>query len=291
VFYQDATWMTLPDDDPYAAIAPTWINGRCRDISKRHVEQVFETVFGYPLAIDPLTHRGVCLRKSNRNYVKNVTLLQCPIPIEELNEDYVYERLIDSRVPGLGAISQSTYVVGGEVATVFKVIIQDWISAGAFVDGSFDLSAVYPTSVFSAQELEQIAVFCDAMGLEYGKLDILRDNDDHRIYIHDANNSPGSDSRHPRVKRFRAEQMAQAFVDRYPLRTSEPASSRAGLPLPGTDGYREEATLLAEQLATQSARLALLEQEVHTFGAGMARLLEADRNARRVSAGKHAKHR
>src|SRR5262245_64207557 len=89
VLQQDATWVTLPDDDPYAAIAPTWINGRCRDISKRKVEEVFAAVFGYPLAIDPLTHQEVCLRKNNRNFfyvngVKDVTLLECPLPTEAL---------------------------------------------------------------------------------------------------------------------------------------------------------------------------------------------------------------
>jgi hypothetical protein len=53
VLYQGATWVTLADDDPFAGIAPTWINGRCRDISKRTVEQVLAETFGYPLAVAP----------------------------------------------------------------------------------------------------------------------------------------------------------------------------------------------------------------------------------------------
>ena len=125
LFDAHATWVTLADDDPFAEIAPTWINGRCRDISKRTVERVFETVFGYPLAIDPLTHQGRCLRKSNQNCVKvngvkDVRILACPIPVEELDEQYVYERLVDSRVPGLGIIELPTTVVGGEVISVFQ---------------------------------------------------------------------------------------------------------------------------------------------------------------------------
>src|SRR4051794_19817354 len=35
ILFQDATWVTLVEDDPHAAVASTWINGRCRDISKR----------------------------------------------------------------------------------------------------------------------------------------------------------------------------------------------------------------------------------------------------------------
>src|SRR5262245_15292476 len=120
VLHQDETWVTLPDGDPWAALSTTWINGRCRDISKRTVEGVFEAVFGYPLAIDPLTHQGLCLRKSNKNYVKDAVVLECPIPSEELDDRYVYERLVDSRVPGLGAIELRPTVVCGTVITVEK---------------------------------------------------------------------------------------------------------------------------------------------------------------------------
>src|SRR5262245_43261570 len=88
VLYQDETWVRLPEDDPWATDSVHWINGRCRDISKRRVEQVFAAVFGYPLAIDPLTHQGVCLRKNNQNFVyvngvKDVQLVTCPIPAED----------------------------------------------------------------------------------------------------------------------------------------------------------------------------------------------------------------
>src|SRR4051812_32608081 len=69
ILYRDATWVVLPDDDPYAASAASWINGRCRDISKRTVQRVFAEVFGYPLAIDPLTHQGLCVRKPNLNAI------------------------------------------------------------------------------------------------------------------------------------------------------------------------------------------------------------------------------
>ena len=147
-------------------------------------------------------------------------LLTCPIPVEELNEQYVYERLVDSRVPGLGTIELPTTVVGGEVVSVFRVIRPDWISAGTFADNALDVAVVYPTSVFSAQELEQIALFCDAMGFDYGKLDIIRDNADQRIYILDANTTPDIGSR-PNANLFKAEQLAQAFLERYPPRSGK----------------------------------------------------------------------
>ena len=39
-------------------------------------------------------------------------------------------------------------------------------------------------------ELKKVCQFCERMGLDYGEVDILRDNTDGRIYIVDANNTP-----------------------------------------------------------------------------------------------------
>ena len=44
--------------------------------------------------------------------------------------------------------------------------------------------------VFTLDEIENILTFCKEMCLEYCELDILRDNDNKRIYIIDANDTP-----------------------------------------------------------------------------------------------------
>lgn len=44
-----------------------------------------------------------------------------------------------------------------------------------------------PGQVFSSEEIEAIARFCAAFGLDWGGLDILRDRYDGRIYIVDVN--------------------------------------------------------------------------------------------------------
>jgi len=43
------------------------INGACTDISKSHVAQVFESVFGYNLSIDPSQTTGRYLEKGEEN--------------------------------------------------------------------------------------------------------------------------------------------------------------------------------------------------------------------------------
>ena len=150
VLYRDATWVTLPEDDRYADLAASWINGRCWDISKRTVQRVFKEVFGYPLAVDPLTHQGVCVRKSNLNAVnvndvKDMLVVVGPIPEDELSDRDVYERLVDGRVPGLGHVELYAYVVGGTVVSVLREVRLGGMDAGRpqdFLIGRWSIRAV-----------------------------------------------------------------------------------------------------------------------------------------------------
>jgi hypothetical protein len=227
VLYRDATWVALPEDDPYAGVAPSWINGRCRDISKRTVQRVFADVFGYPLAIDPLTHQGLCVRKSNVNAVKGRKVLVAPIPEDEISDADVYERLVDGLVPGLGRIELSPIVVGGTVVSVLRSITTDGMRTGR-PGKLLDVSVVIPTSDFSQQELEQIGEFCEAMGLDFGKLDIIRDRVDQRLYILDANKTPHYNPVWTGARRafflHTVEHVVQAFHERFPMRSAVPAS-------------------------------------------------------------------
>jgi hypothetical protein len=244
VLYRDATWVTLPEDDPYAAIAPTWINGRCRDISKRTVQRVFAEVFGYPLAVDPLTYEGVCVRKPNRNAVsvndvKDMLVMVGPIPADELSDEHVYERRIDGRVPGLGHVELYTYVVGGTVVSVLRDVRLDGMQAGRLAK-MLDHSVVDARMVFSAQERTQIGGFCAAMGLDYGKLDIIRDREDRRLYILDANKTPHYNlAGWTDVTRawflHTVEQVVQTFPEHFPPRSVTPALRPTGGCAPGND--------------------------------------------------------
>jgi glutathione synthase/RimK-type ligase-like ATP-grasp enzyme len=44
-----------------------------------------------------------------------------------------------------------------------------------------------PEEVFSAAELSQIERFCDAMQLDWGGLDVLREHESGRLYVVDVN--------------------------------------------------------------------------------------------------------
>lgn len=52
------------------------------------------------------------------------------------------------------------------------------------------------TSVFSGIEKEKILAFTEKFGLDYGEVDVLRDNDDGRLYVIDVNNTPFGPPKH-----------------------------------------------------------------------------------------------
>ena len=141
------------------------VNAGCTDIRKSRVDRAFEAVFGYGLPIDPLTHQGVILRKSERNGPHDAVLLDGPL--QSVEEGYVYQRLVTYA---------SVYVNYRPVDNRFQPLPV----ASAYCS---------PTEAFSAAERENISRFCGLMGLDFGALDVLRDSDG-RMYICDCNNTP-----------------------------------------------------------------------------------------------------
>jgi hypothetical protein len=71
--------------------------------------------------------------------------------------------------------------------------------------------------VLSGEEIRNIGKFATSIGLDYGELDVLRDRDDRRIYIVDANNTPtGPSYRLPSAELRRAVNiLALAFRDEF----------------------------------------------------------------------------
>ena len=72
------------------------VNINCVDISKAHVDEVFHSVFGYSVTVDPLTYTGNCVVKSNLNAQGGGRIISCPI--DTIEADVVYNKLIDNEV-------------------------------------------------------------------------------------------------------------------------------------------------------------------------------------------------
>ena len=65
-------------------------------------------------------------------------------------------------------------------------------------------------------EKQKISLFCTNLGLEFGSLDILRDMDEGKIYIVDANNTPHGPAKLSRKEAALAVQiLAEIFKKEY----------------------------------------------------------------------------
>lgn len=164
------------------------INVNCEDISKSHVDKVFQSVFGYSININPLTYNGKCVIKSDLNGLHDGKIISCPI--DKIESGVVYNKLIDNET--------ETGTVLHLRVPIFKhliplVYLKQLPLAHRFGTSSSHLISSQLTSVnevFSQEEIDKILCFSKKMGLDYGELDVLRDRSDGKLYIVDVNNTP-----------------------------------------------------------------------------------------------------
>ncbi len=175
-YFDDATRGVSPSLDGLKVF-----NGRCTDISKSHVAQVFEDVFGYPLRLDPMRSVGDIVEKAEKNGVHDGRVVQAPLPPRE---GYAYQRLIDTADDQGLVHDLRTPCVDGVPVVVWD---KTKLAGKRFAIHNSRALLRQPCDVFTEQELGNIAAFTARMGLDWGGLDILRGRVDGRIYIVDVN--------------------------------------------------------------------------------------------------------
>lgn len=182
-YFEDREFLTGPHAAPAAAaLSAPVLNGACFDIRKSQVARSFEETFGYSLAVDPRTWTGPAVEKSELNGKHDGRIVQCPL--REPRRDRVYQRLVDNTFDGSEFIDIRTPVVGGRIPFVY---LKRRTRANRFSNENRRVDMATPEALFSRAEIEKIAAFTRASGLDFGGLDILRDRTDGRIYIVDVN--------------------------------------------------------------------------------------------------------
>lgn len=179
--FEDATYS--PNAAP-ARLKPgaRLVNFGCTDVSKSNVSRACAAAFGYPLGIDPATHHGPAVEKSEINAAHDGRIVQCPTPALP---GRVYQRVIDNRGLDPDLVDDlRTCTVGGKAACVF---IKRRPVTKRFLNTNTEVSLRAPEEVFTPAELEQISAFTREIGLDWGGVDVLRDRADGRLYIVDAN--------------------------------------------------------------------------------------------------------
>lgn len=205
-YFEDREFRTAPLAAPSDRPA---FNIGCHDIRKSVVSRIFEEVFGYTLMIDPHTHKGLAVEKSELNGKHDGRIVSCPIAAPR--HDRVYQRLVDNTFNGREFIDIRTPVVGGKAPFVYlKRRMRDL----RFSNDNHRVDLAPVDAMLSKEELAKIADFTRAIGLDFGGLDVLRDREDGRIYIVDANKTdmgpPSALSAQDKLKAMRG--IADAFA-------------------------------------------------------------------------------
>lgn len=211
--FEDAT--VAPPRLPPPGFKGLLLNFAANDVSKTRVGAAFEQAFGYALNVDAARHVGPAVEKSELNGAHDGRIVQCPV-VPRAGRAYqrVVENLCAAR-PGL-VEDMRTPTVGGRPAVVF---LKRRRIGERFANANAEVVLVRPEDVYSAAELEGIARFCAALGLDWGGLDVLRDAGEGRLYIVDANKTDmGPPTALPLADKLHATRMiAKAFrahVDR-----------------------------------------------------------------------------
>ena len=159
---------------------PGAINGTIHDISKARVGAVFADTFGYALTLDPRTHSGPMVEKSDVNGVHDGRVVMGPRdPIPGM----AYQRLVDTTVrPGVTEELRLTCVGGRAVVAVRK----EKDAQARFAANYLKTDLVPVADHLSEAEQADLARFLSAMGLDFGSVDALRDVDG-RLYVVDVN--------------------------------------------------------------------------------------------------------
>ncbi|MBI1339234.1 hypothetical protein GC169_03335 [bacterium] len=157
------------------------VNFDCSDISKSNVAHAFDRVAGYSLSVDPTAWTGPVVDKSEVNAAHDGRIVQGPF---EPQPGRSYQRLIDNEIPGGLVEDLRTVTIGGEPVIVFR---KHRPLERRFANENVSCDWVRPADVFTPAEIDLIRRFTSEIRLDWGGVDVLRNSQDGRIYIVDAN--------------------------------------------------------------------------------------------------------
>jgi hypothetical protein len=179
---------------------------------KSNVDRCYTEIFGESLRVDPATHEGNCVVKSERNAVHDGRVVACPVAFHE--PGMVYQQLVDNRVEALIVEDLRVPVIGNQIPVVFLKYRPLEVR---FSEEQLYAKAVAPGHVFTREERQLILGFSRRIGLDYGELDVLRDNATGKLRIVDANNTPFGPPRtlEPGESDLVISLMAHAFLEEF----------------------------------------------------------------------------
>jgi len=177
--FEDAT--TTRNEPPAVRPGARLVNFACEDVSKTHVANTFARVAGYDLSVDPASHAGPMVEKSELNAAHDGRIIEGPVRPQP---DKTYQRVVDNEIEGGLVEDLRCCIVGGEPTVVFR---KRRPLERRFLNENTEVVLDQPAAVYTADELDVIRAFARELGLDWGGVDVLRDRGSGRIYIVDAN--------------------------------------------------------------------------------------------------------
>ena len=182
IYFEDQTLAASPQYPP--DFTGKTMNFACINISKSHVSEVFKQVFGYGIAVDPLSYTGLIAVKSEKNGAHDGFTVQGPIHKNDYNPNLVYQKLIDNKIDENLVEDLRCPTVGGEIGLIF---VKHRPSQNRFANFNSRVLLARPEDHLSATERDNLRKFAKVMRLDFGGMDVLRDRADGRIYVVDVN--------------------------------------------------------------------------------------------------------
>jgi len=161
------------------------ININCIDISKKKVDEIHSTVFGYNTFINPLTYSGVAVLKSDLNAMHDGRKIDCPV--NHIEGGGVYQLLINNDCGNDLVMDYRVVVIGNAVPIVYKKFKA---MENRFTNVVERSELCNTSQLLESQEVDSIIKFSRAIGADFCELDVLRNKDDNKIYVIDVNKTP-----------------------------------------------------------------------------------------------------
>jgi hypothetical protein len=170
------------------------INKNCTNVKKCYVDEIFTRVFGYSSLINPEHFKGYAVKKTTQQAVHGGKIVECPTEYDRniikgrgTNFKFIYQRFVnnrinltevrDYRVPIFNDKIPIVFIKDKPLPNTFHPFLEEKVSWDCNIEKHFTID-----------EHKKIVKFAKEFGLDFGELDILRDNSDGKIYIVDVNN-------------------------------------------------------------------------------------------------------
>lgn len=185
-------------------------NEQCTDIRKQTLELHHHSAFGYGMAIDPASHRGPLVEKSDENAKHDGHILDGPMDQAAIDSSNVYQRVIRNQDEAGRWLDLRLVWIRRETPLVYLKFKNE---SERFTNLTHSVSIADTGACFSNEELMRVNELMRLHGVDSAELDILRDADSGQIFVVDINPTPwGPPSHLDRESSQKAIQMcAQVF--------------------------------------------------------------------------------